>query len=195
MLSGVFFPIFTISTKLLIDFIENLEIEGKSFLELGCGTGIISVFAAQEGAIVTASDINPKAIENSRQNAERNNVPIKLVQSDLFNSFENQNFDVIVINPPYYPKDPKSDEEKAWFCGSEFQYFTRLFNSIFPFITSSSEVYMILSEDCDIQRIRVIAEEKAFLLEEVERRRKWNEWNYIFKIKTLECITNSRFKS
>ena len=49
---------------------------------------------------------------------------------------------------------------------------------------SSSEVYMILSEDCDIQRIRVIAKEKAFLLEEVKRRRKWNEWNYIFKIKT-----------
>lgn len=181
---GVFFPHLTISTRLLLAFLEGLDLKEKRFLELGSGTGIISVFAALKGAKVTASDINPKAIENSDQNAKRNNVTIKLIHSDLFDSFDNQKFDIIIINPPYYPKEPKSDEEKAWFCGTEFQYFSQLFNSIFPFITSSSEVYMILSEDCEISKIQALAGENGFLLKEVERRKKWREWNYIFKIQT-----------
>ena len=53
----VFPPFITISTKLLLEFIEKLPLNGKTFLELGCGCGIISILAAKKGAFVTATDI------------------------------------------------------------------------------------------------------------------------------------------
>ena len=114
-LPGVFYPYFTISTKLLLEFVDRLELEGKSFLELGCGTGIISTLAAQKGAQVIATDINPKAIENVELNAKENEVEVKTIFSDLFSAIPEQVFDYIIINPPYYPKRPKNIEEQAWF--------------------------------------------------------------------------------
>ena len=41
---------------------------------------------------------------------------------------------------------------------------------------------MILSEDCDIKRIVEIAESNSFTLDEVKRKRKWGEWNYLYRI-------------
>lgn len=57
-----------------------------SVLEVGTGTGIISIACARAGARVTATDINPDAIKNARQNALRNNVYIQLIDSDLFSA-------------------------------------------------------------------------------------------------------------
>ena len=53
----VFPPHLTFSTKILLDFIDTIDLKGKSVLELGCGSGIISLFANKKGANVIASDI------------------------------------------------------------------------------------------------------------------------------------------
>lgn len=46
--SDVFPPHLTFSTKILLDFIKPLELKNKTFLELGCGSGIISLLAAKK---------------------------------------------------------------------------------------------------------------------------------------------------
>src|SRR5690349_10739303 len=75
-LPDVFHPGFFHSTKMLLEFLDHQDVHGKQFLELGCGSGIISVSAALKGAQVTASDINPKAVENVLLNANKNRVEI-----------------------------------------------------------------------------------------------------------------------
>ena len=72
----VFPPHFTFSTKILLNYIKELDMEGKTFLELGCGSGIISLFASSKGAKVTATDINElrvlaKEFENAFAAGER----------------------------------------------------------------------------------------------------------------------------
>jgi biotin-[acetyl-CoA-carboxylase] ligase BirA-like protein len=49
---------------------------GKRFLEIGCGSGAISLFAAQLGFSVTACDINPYAVASSRNSARVNSIEI-----------------------------------------------------------------------------------------------------------------------
>lgn len=178
----VFFPHFTISTKLLIDFLESKTLASKTFLELGCGTGIISVFAAKKNAMVTASDINSEAIKNALFNAKLNDVKIEAIESDLFQKMEGSVFDLIVINPPYYPKNPKNMAENAWFCGENFEYFNQLFLQLDKHIHSKSEVYMILSIDCEIKKIEAIAFEQNFQLSEIQRIKVNGELNFIFEI-------------
>jgi release factor glutamine methyltransferase len=185
-LPGVFFPHFTLSTKLLLQFLEGKALNQKTFLELGCGTGIISVFAAQKGAKVVASDINPQAIKNAELNATNNAVSIQTVLSDLFDHLPLQQFDTIVINPPYYPRQPKNDAEKAWFCGEEFEYFTKLFPTLPAYFHQTSEVFMILSEDCKFDRIQAIAETSNLKFEVVDKKRKWGEWSLIYRIRLMD---------
>lgn len=184
-LPGVFYPQLTLSTKILLQYLKEKDLNGKHFLELGCGAGFISVLAAKKGAEVWALDINPKAIENTRINAEKNQVKMHLIQSDLFEKLEEKAFDWIVINPPYYPRTPKNLEEQAWYCGENFEYFEKLFKGLARYIYSTSKVIMILSEDCEIEQIKNMAKRANISFEQVYQKRKWGEDNFIFSLKSI----------
>lgn len=81
-----------------------LNLAGKKVLDLGCGSGVLGIIAATNGADVTASDINPDAIIDTKKNAKRHNVKIKTVKSNLFKNIKGK-FDLILFNPPYIPSD------------------------------------------------------------------------------------------
>ena len=179
---GVFHPGFFFSTKLLLKHLSEMPLANCSFLELGAGSGLISVFAAGKGAKVTASDISKTAVENVRENAQRNRVSVAAIVSDLFENIPLQKFDIIVINPPYYPQKPRKESQYAWFCGENFEYFQRLFPQMRQYANRHSEIIMVLSEDCDINRIRQIASENNFSMELVLEKKGWWETNYIFRI-------------
>lgn len=179
---GVFHPGLFISTKILLDFVSDLELENKTFLELGAGSGIISILASKKGAIVYASDISSTAVENIKINAEVNNETISVFKSDLFENLQAMEFDYIVINPPYYKKDPKIEAEFAWYCGQNHEYFARLFDSLVNHINNNSKVFMILSEVCDIDVITQIGKDRKFLWELIHRKSVLWEKNYIYNL-------------
>ena len=181
-LPSVFHPGLFISTELLLDFLEKKDLVGKSLLELGAGSGLVSLFAAKQKALVTASDINQKAIKTIQENSQINQLPLTVIESDLFDAFPPQTFDWIIINPPYYPQNPETEKEMAFFCGEDFQYFKKLFSQIKTFVHSDSLVYMILSEDCELKNIESIANLEGINWVIEEKKQKWGEWNYIFKL-------------
>ncbi len=75
-----------------------------SVLEVGCGSGIVSLACAKNGATVWGVDINPEAVRCARENAERNRLSnARFMASDLFAAIPEQKFDAIVFNPPYLP--------------------------------------------------------------------------------------------
>ncbi|MCR8432640.1 MAG: methyltransferase [Crenarchaeota archaeon] len=83
--------------------IRNIKPFSKA-LEIGTGSGAIAILLAKLGCDVTATDINPKAIEVAKENATQNNVKIRFIVGDLFAGL-NEKFDTIVFNPPYLPED------------------------------------------------------------------------------------------
>ena len=179
---SVFPPFITISTKLLLEFTEILDLKNRTFLELGCGCGIISILASKNGAKVTATDINPTALEALKKNTKNNNVSIDILHSDLFENLKDRSFDYIIINPPYYPKNPSSMAENAWFCGENFEYFEKLFSELPGFLTDSNEVYMILSEDCKTDSIIPIAGKNNLSVKCILKKSVFKEVNFIYKI-------------
>ena len=180
--SEVFPPHLTFSTNILLAFVKKMDLQNKTFLELGCGSGILSLLAAKKGANVTASDVNQIALDFLETNASENNLRLKIIYSDLFENLKNQTFDYIVINPPYYPKTPKNIKEHAWFCGENFDYFERLFIQL-PDYLATGNCYMILSQDCEIEKIKAIALRNTLAFELVFEKKELVETNYIFKIK------------
>ena len=178
----VFYPGLTFSTGLLLNFIETLDLHGKTLLELGAGSGILSLSAASNGAIVTASEINHVAVQNIRENALMNHIPVTVIESDLFKELLPEVFDFILINPPYYPQDPVNYDEMAWFCGRNFEYFDKLFQQLPAFYSDSTQILMILSEDCNIAAIKDIGVRHGFSFSLLQKTRKLGEWNYIFQI-------------
>jgi release factor glutamine methyltransferase len=80
-----------------------------SFCDVGTGSGCISVALLNNlpCAYGTALDISAAALEVARANAEANTVSDRLILrlSDVFSNQQNEQFDLVVSNPPYIPRN------------------------------------------------------------------------------------------
>lgn len=179
---GIFHPGLFFSTNVLLKFLKKEQLASQKVLELGAGSGLIAIYCSLRGADVTASDISDAAIMNIKENASINNATLTVVKSDLFTSLDPKKFDLIIINPPYYPKDAVTEKDLPWFCGKDFEYFKALFKQMSDHQPMHAKSIMILSEDCDLSNITRIAKENRFIFEEIHRERKMGELNFIYKI-------------
>lgn len=87
------------TTFLMLSEISNLNLENKNILDIGCGTGILSILAAKMNAKkITAIDIDPKSIENVIENSKINNCQnIEIISGDS-NVIPKQKYDIILAN-------------------------------------------------------------------------------------------------
>lgn len=78
--------------------------------EIGCGTGIIAICLKLllPSAQITALDISQKALMLAQKNASKFATKITFFKSDLLSNI-NENFDIIVSNPPYIARDYSLD--------------------------------------------------------------------------------------
>jgi release factor glutamine methyltransferase len=181
-LPQVFHPGFFFSTRLLLRCISALSLQGQRFLELGAGSGLISIYAAKKAALVTATDINPVAIECLHRNCDQNKVKPEIILSDLFADIPEQLFDIIAINPPYYKKQPQTMADHAWYCGENGEYFEQVFIKLGKYIHKNSIVLMVLSEECDINMISEIASGHNFKMQKKITKKSLWEYLYIYQI-------------
>jgi release factor glutamine methyltransferase len=184
--SSVFHPGFFFSTHLLLDQIKKLSLKNKKLLEPGAGSGLISVYAAQHGATVTATDINPVAVECLKENSEKNKVQINIIESDLFDEVPSQLFDIIVINPPYYKKEPESYTDYAWNCGENGEYFQKLFSQLKSYIHTGTKILMVLCDGCDVDMVKSMADEKGYKMRIILIKKNMIEKNFIYSIETKQ---------
>lgn len=86
------------TTYLMIQQMLDMDFENKTVLDMGCGTSVLAIFAKQKGAGKTvAIDIDEWSVENSKENAERNNVDLDISQGTADN-LGAENFDIILAN-------------------------------------------------------------------------------------------------
>ncbi|MBQ8653844.1 MAG: methyltransferase [Clostridia bacterium] len=86
-------------TRLLIDALPELK---GAVLDLGCGWGAIGVALgkANPEAQITMADVNRRALELARSNAQHNGVKAECVESDGMSALMNRRFRTAVTNPP-----------------------------------------------------------------------------------------------
>jgi ribosomal protein L11 methyltransferase len=87
------------TTALCMAWLDAQDIQGKTVLDYGCGSGILGVAAAKLGArSVTAIDIDPQALLATRSNAERNEVSDIITTGLPRDLRDDERFDIVLAN-------------------------------------------------------------------------------------------------
>ena len=86
------------TTHLMIQQMLDMDLENKKVLDMGCGTSVLAIFAKQKGAGRTvAIDIDEWSVENSKENAERNNVELD-IELGTADNLGKEKFEIILAN-------------------------------------------------------------------------------------------------
>jgi ribosomal protein L11 methyltransferase len=87
------------TTHMMVQHLLALDLENKKVLDMGCGTGILAIFAEMKGAnLIDAIDIDAWCYENSLENIARNNCSHIAVFEGDSALLINKKYDVIIAN-------------------------------------------------------------------------------------------------
>jgi release factor glutamine methyltransferase len=128
--------------------------KGQRILEIGpSDVGILCMYIANKlkDIDVTGADISPDFIENAKLNAEKNDLKINYVQSDLFSNVEGP-FDIIWFNPPYNAREwgekymmniPEKKATSVWDGGEDsFDIIRRFLNDVPDYLAEDGKVLL-----------------------------------------------------
>ena len=82
---------------------SRFEIRDFKILDVGTGSGIIPITLKKHfpNAEISAIDISEKALEIAKKNADFHQANIQFIQQDYLNTKLEENYDIVISNPPY----------------------------------------------------------------------------------------------
>lgn len=140
----VFKPKWTFTSTFLV---ENLKVScGDLVLDMGCGVGIQTIFAAEKASQVLALDINSDAVRCTKLNVKLNglNDKVEVLVGDLFQPLKKEKFNLIIFNPPYLPGRPKNFLERAWIDFGGF-LIKRFFDDVLHYLRPDGKIQVLYS--------------------------------------------------
>ena len=116
--AGVYHPTPESSSLMFIRNIQALAPPRiPRMLEIGTGCGAIALFVAHRWkSHVVATDLSDGALAIARANAQRNGLQARFLRSDLFDSVDERDFNLVVFNTPLIDKIPEDDLERESLC-------------------------------------------------------------------------------
>lgn len=125
-------------TELMID--SAVVTPSDTFLEVGCGSGAISIHLARKAKFGMGVDVNPAAVANSRHNANRLGIQnVEFRQGDVFGDVVDR-FDVVLFNPPF-TSHPAQDYSERMFWDPSDHAKQSFFSGVTSRLRSGGRVY------------------------------------------------------
>ncbi len=148
----VFAPDIMSSSLILARFIAKNQMlfQNRSCLDIGCGSGILGILMAKAGAReVDFTDINPKAIENTKKNITMQKLRnCNVFKGNLFSALPKKKYDNIIFNHPFFPekaenvKIPRSFMLKKSMLGGT-ELIKEFFNHVSKYLKNNQSIIIM----------------------------------------------------
>jgi release factor glutamine methyltransferase len=170
----VFHPRYFLTSAFFADFVSRMDLTGKRVADVGTGSGILALAAAQAGAAsVIALDVNPSAALAAGENARRNGLGhvVMAVSSDLLSSFTPRPlFDVVISSPPWFAGEPRDLADRAWHAGPAYAGIAMLFIQARERLAPGGSMYVLLSSHSDLNLLGSLINDAGFASRLVAKR-------------------------
>jgi release factor glutamine methyltransferase len=173
---------YSYSTRVLLD---NMYVRNQRVLEIGTGCGILSVFAAKQGAKVDGVDILPECIQFSLDNAVRNNVyrQTRFYYSDMFSNIQDR-YDVIICNLPILEGElPSNDPRWLSLFDPGFKFHIELFRDGKRFAPEIIMAHADISGKREFNKLEDLAGSYGWKIRDIKEKsyaeQKWRCYEFI----------------
>ena len=120
-----------------IEYIKKLKLENGSLIDLGTGSGCISIVLKKELETlnITGLDISNKSLKLARKNAKNNKADINFIKENIFKFKPVNKYDILISNPPYITEDDeispniKYEPKKAIFTNDGLKYYRHIMST------------------------------------------------------------------
>ena len=148
------------TTNFILDGIHPL-LHNSTICDMGCGMGIIGLFALQQGARrVVQADVNPLAVENAEANKKfyhYSDEQIKIFESNCFDRVPKQTFDIIVFNIPFHSEPYKIvDPLEYAFHDPNFASTKKFLRQVVSYCHSGTQIFIAFSNKGNIKELEKI---------------------------------------
>jgi release factor glutamine methyltransferase len=162
----VFHPRFFLSSEYFAEFLDGLDLNGKSVADIGTGSGILALAAARAGATdVLALDINPNAALSALENAHANGLADRVTAAcmNLLAALPPRPlFDVILSSPPKHAGEPRDLADRGWHAGPQYRDVAALFAQARERLKPDGCLYVMVSSDSDLDLFSRLINEAGF---------------------------------
>ncbi|AFH43112.1 MULTISPECIES: methyltransferase [Fervidicoccus] len=167
---GVFNPTFTLSTSLIIDYLNEFKPKGK-VLEIGCGTGAISIYIAKKFGLKSyCTDISEVALATAKINSKINGVEknIEVLKTEKLRYVAS--FDLVITNPPYLPLEPIDSLDLNWCGGRDLNLLKEAILLGRKALRKKGEMIITLSSLTDLTLLDDFLKKQGFFMVGIKRR-------------------------
>jgi predicted RNA methylase len=161
-------PLDTASLRKLLR--ETPVVKDKRVLEIGTGSGLLSLCALQAGAsYVVATDVKPNAVANARYNAEalgaKERFEVRQVAQSERGAFvvirDDETFDIIISNPPWVDRKPGRIEDFALY-DEAFLLMRTLFEGLPKHLNPGGKALLAYGSVSGIRMLYKLSAEKGY---------------------------------
>lgn len=176
-------------TEILVDLIINDNSNNKKILDIGTGSGAISLALSKnlKDSKIIGVDISKNAIDLANENKIKLNINnVEFKESDIFSNID-EKFDIIVSNPPYINKEDfeKLDNklyyepQNALYGGEDGLYFyKKIIKNAKNFLNKNGKIYLEIGYD-QKHSISNLLEEYGY--KQIKSYRDFNDFDRIIK--------------
>ena len=165
----------------------------QDICEIGTGCGVLALYCALKGAQVICSDINPHAVQLTKQNIKQNKHllqgTIKVRTGDMFSTLtDKETFDIILFNPPYLPTTP-NDIVGGWFDvavngGHDgLQFIQQFIKKVGRYLKPDGQAFFVFSGLSNTTKLKTCIEKQQFIYSIPNQQKFEDETLQIFRIR------------
>lgn len=151
--------------------ISNAKSESRNVLDIGAGTGLLSLMVAQKKDVfIDAVEIDAEATEQAKENIDASpwKNKIEVLNENILSFFPDKKYDVIISNPPFYENELKSNQQSKNIAHHSHELkLIELLKVIKNHLNEDGTFFLLLPFKREKEIEKLLADEKFFVQEKI----------------------------